>query len=723
VRCVRPGCAGEIQGGCCNDCGMAPSPVVSTNTQVLGTGTVPPVESPPNPARSRGDGTAPTRRSRLGSGLVAIPPMPFRDPETAVMADPHIPEHRRFCAGCNRAVGRSRGDVPGLTEGFCGKCGHPFSFSAKLRRGELVAGQYDVAGPIDHGGLGWIYLARDRRVADRWVALKGVINRGDATAMAAALAERRSLAEVEHPNIVKIHNFVEHDGDGYIVMEYVDGLSLSKVLDARREANDNQPDPLPVELAIEYILEILPAVGHLHDIGLLYCDFKPSNVVPTAGALKLIDLGGVYRIDHRTGPVYGTAGYQAPEIAHTGPTIASDLFTVARTLVVLCIDFRGHRGTYRYTLPSPEDVDLFEKYDSLYRFLQRATAADPTGRFQSADEMREQLLGIQREVVAAQKRAPCPGPSTRFTLEGRGSAAAADWRTLPVPLVKPDDPGSAVAQSVGATEPEALIEMLRALPDKSTETELRLARALVEAGHLDEASALLGKIETGLSHAGARDWRVDWYRGTAALATSAPRAAQRHFEAVYDALPGELAPKLALAVAAEWTGDHATAEKQYNIVSLTDPAFTSGAFGLARCRRTLGDHAGAIAAYERVPNTSSAYVDAQIAVAKELLGGSGVVGEVGEILRAAAIVNSLELDDELRCRLSAQIFDAALNALQRDETISDPTTRVLDRQFVERDVRLGLEEAYRSMARYATTSTKRIELVDRANRIRPRSLF
>ena len=92
--------------------------------------------------------------------------------------------------------------------------------------------------------------------------------RGDAVAMAAALAERQSLAEVEHPNIVKIHNFVEHDGDGYIVMEWVNGLSLSRQLNERRKANDNQPDPLPVELAIEYILEILPAIGHLHDLGL-----------------------------------------------------------------------------------------------------------------------------------------------------------------------------------------------------------------------------------------------------------------------------------------------------------------------------------------------------------------------------------------------------------------------------------------------------------------------
>ena len=371
-------------------------PSRSTDTQILGAEPVPPVESPSNAGRSPRGGTAVPRRRGFGSGLVAIPPVPFRDPETAVMANPYIPEDRRFCAGCYRAVGRSRSDVPGLTEGFCGKCSHPFSFSAKLRRGELVAGQYDVAGPTDHGGLGWIYLARDRKVADRWVALKGLINRGDAVAMAAALAERQSLAEVEHPNIVKIHNFVEHDGDGYIVMEWVNGLSLSRQLNERRKANDNQPDPLPVELAIEYILEILPAIGHLHDLGLLYCDFKPSNLVPTAGGLKLIDLGGVYRVDERASPVYGTAGYQAPEIADTGPTIASDLFTVGRTLVVLCTDFRGYRGTYRYRLPRPEDIDLAGgELRLLLRFLERATAEDPAKRFQSADEMEAQLLGVQ----------------------------------------------------------------------------------------------------------------------------------------------------------------------------------------------------------------------------------------------------------------------------------------------------------------------------------------
>src|SRR5438067_2351281 len=83
-----------------------------------------------------------------------------------------------------------------------------------------------VVGALAHGGLGWIYLAVDRAVSDRWVVLKGLLDTGDEDALAAAVSERRFLAEIEHPNIVRIYNFVEHldqrSGtlDGYIVMEY-----------------------------------------------------------------------------------------------------------------------------------------------------------------------------------------------------------------------------------------------------------------------------------------------------------------------------------------------------------------------------------------------------------------------------------------------------------------------------------------------------------------------
>ena len=132
-----------------------------------------------------------------------MPAVTVRDPQDAVLVDPGVPERKRFCATCGDPVGREREGRPGRTEGWCAHCGSPFSFTPKLHPGDLVAGQYDVAGCLAHGGLGWVYLARDRNVSDRWVVLKGLLDSQDRSAMAAAIAERRFLAEVRHPNIVE----------------------------------------------------------------------------------------------------------------------------------------------------------------------------------------------------------------------------------------------------------------------------------------------------------------------------------------------------------------------------------------------------------------------------------------------------------------------------------------------------------------------------------------
>ena len=92
-------------------------------------------------------------------------------------------------------------------------------------------------------------------------------------------------------------------------------------------------------------------------------------------------------------------GYQAPEVGETGPTIAADLFTVARTLAVLATDFAASRPRTASRCRQGERPAV-RPFDSLYRLLERATAADPDERFQSADEMGDQLLGVLREVVA-----------------------------------------------------------------------------------------------------------------------------------------------------------------------------------------------------------------------------------------------------------------------------------------------------------------------------------
>src|SRR5206468_11309349 len=141
------------------------------------------------------------------------------------LADPRVAAPDRYCPGCRQPV--ARGDDP--IEGTCAKCGATYTFLPRLRKGQLAGGQYEVLGCLAYGGLGWIYLALDHNVSDRYVVLKGLLNTGDADAMAAAVAERQFLAQWEHPNIVRIYNFVQHadrrtgESAGYIVMEYVGG--------------------------------------------------------------------------------------------------------------------------------------------------------------------------------------------------------------------------------------------------------------------------------------------------------------------------------------------------------------------------------------------------------------------------------------------------------------------------------------------------------------------
>ena len=323
--CTRAGCTGAIEDGYCNVCGLAaaaPSSTASGSARSgrTGSGRTGSGRTRSGRTASGRTSTATSRRGMLGAGLVEVPPVPYRDPAQAIMADPEVPEHKRFCSRCGEPVGRGQDGRPGRTEGFCRTCGTGFSFTPKLAAGDVVAGQYEVLGCLAHGGLGWIYLAKDRNVSDRWVVLKGLLDTGDADAMSAAMAERQFLARVEHPNIVKIYNFVQHPEPrtgtlvGYIVMEYVGGQSLREMMLARR-GPDGRPEPLPLGQAIAYALEGLRALGYLHGLGLLYCDFKPDNVIQSEEQLKLIDLGGVRRADDASSAIYGTVGYQAPEIA------------------------------------------------------------------------------------------------------------------------------------------------------------------------------------------------------------------------------------------------------------------------------------------------------------------------------------------------------------------------------------------------------------------------
>ncbi|MFC8762219.1 tetratricopeptide repeat protein [Streptomyces sp. NPDC057193] len=754
--------------------------------------------------RSSGSSTSQSARNRLGAGLVSIPEVPRPDPRGAVMENPEVPERKRFCSrsDCGAPVGRSRGDRPGRTEGFCTKCGHPYSFVPKLRGGDIVHGQYEVAGCLAHGGLGWVYLAVDRAVSDRWVVLKGLLDTGDQDAMAAAISERRFLAEIEHSNIVRIYNFVEHldqrtgSLDGYIVMEYVGGKSLKEIANDRRTP-DGRRDPLPVEQACAYGIEALEALGHLHSRNLLYCDFKVDNAIQTEDQLKLIDMGAVRRMDDDESAIYGTVGYQAPEVAEVGPSVASDLYTVARTLAVMTFDFQGYTNVFVDSLPEPDHIAVFRTYESFYRFLVRATDPDPARRFASAQEMAEQLTGVLREVVALQSGRPRPALSTLFGTEvrvtdttlfaeltedvsllgarggrkrqpvpggvagagvpgagpGAGSPGAgagvpgvsgagggpaggpglgellapldppATALALPVPRVDPGDPNAGFLAGLAAAAPGELLGALHAAPVASAELWLRTLRAQLELGDLPAA----GRTLAGIEERDPDDWRVVWYRGVTSLVTGDHEHAALAFDAIYDAFPGEPAPKLALGICAEVLGQLDNAAEYYRLVWATDPSFVSAAFGLARVQLAAGDRTGAVATLESVPEASIHYTAARVATVRARLRRRPAWEPIGaDLTAAAAQVSALQgfgLDPVRREQLSTEVLGAALDWVLSGSPGAEPGggALLLGSELDERGLRFGLERSYRVLARLAQRGEERIELVERANRFRPRT--
>ncbi|WP_444875849.1 tetratricopeptide repeat protein [Streptomyces achromogenes] len=767
--------------------------------------------------------------------------MPKPDPRSMVLDNPEVPERKRFCSrsDCGAPVGRSRGEREGRTEGFCTKCGHPYSFAPKLKAGDVVHGQYEVVGCLAHGGLGWIYLAIDRPVGDRWVVLKGLLDTGDQDAMAAAISERRFLAEIEHASIVRIYSFVEHldqrtgSLDGYIVMEYIGGKSLKEIANDRRTPQGKR-DPLPVEQACAYGIEALEALGHLHSRNLLYCDFKVDNAIQSQDELKLIDMGAVRRMDDDESAIYGTIGYQAPEVAEVGPSVASDLYTVGRTLAVLTFDFQGYTTVFVDSLPDPDNIEVFRQYESFYRFLVRATDPDPDRRFASAQEMAEQLTGVLREVVSLQSGRARPALSTLFGPEvkvtdtelfpkldgevsrlgarvavtsrqlfggarsatasaggaGRTAALAAAPGTpagppsalpggaapalapaaagptspvavggarpgaggatapgvpaapvapglvravpapaaalaLPAPHVDPSDPNAGFLAGLLASAPAELITALAAAPAPSVETRLRQIRAWLENGDHQAALMSLSKLEGERSD----DWRVVWYRGMASLVTGDHEGAALAFDAIYDAFPGETTPKLALGLCAEVLGQLDNAAEYYRLVWSTDPSYVSSAFGLARVQLAAGDRGGAVRTLESVPESSIHYTAARVAAVRARLrqrtAAASDVPFLEDLTAAAAQVEALDaygLDPKRREQLSAEVLGCALDWILSGGQGAGPAARVLlGSQLDERGLRFGLERSYRTLARLATGGEERVDLVERANRYRPRT--
>src|SRR5829696_6560483 len=306
-------------------------------------------------------------------------------------------------------------------------------------RKTLLDNRYDVGRTLGSGGMGEVYLARDR-VLGRDVALK-VLRRqyaGDGEFAERFKREARSAASLSHPNIVQVYDRGEtEEGSSYIAMEYVPGGTLKERI--------SKDGPLGAAEAAPLGAKVAEALGAAHDRGMVHRDIKPQNVLLTdKGDAKVADFGIARAASSatisRTGSVMGTAGYMSPEQALGEPaTPKSDLYSLG---VVL---FEALTGELPYTADNPivvsmkhvnEPVCLPREIDptvpeGMNALVTRLMAKDPEDRYASADELTDELRKISRgrELTAA----PVAAAPTRL----QRAPVAASSPTRRVPAARP----------------------------------------------------------------------------------------------------------------------------------------------------------------------------------------------------------------------------------------------------------------------------------------------
>ncbi|NKY13110.1 serine/threonine-protein kinase [Streptomyces somaliensis] len=711
--CTRPGCTGTVMAtGFCGTCHRLPpaGPGTTGPASTRDPGTTGPASTrgpgttgTAGPASTRAPGPAGPRAASAGpapldrDGLVLLPHITAPDPGVAATTTARPPTGGRRCGfeNCPGTIGIGYDGDPTPDHGFCPECGRPYSFEPRLRPGDTVGGHYRVLGYLAAGGLGWVYLAEDTEVPDHLVVLKGLINTSDAVARRAAVEERRSLTTLHHRDIVRIITHVQHraPGDdeptGYIVMEYIAGRSLAWITRASdEELTAVFGRPFGIDHVITYGCKILGALEYLHEQGLLYCDMKPDNVIHYGRDIKVIDLGAIRRVDDRDSGLVYTRDYAPPkrERDRRGFHVDTDLYTVGRTLQALA------------TRAAPASGLAARSFDALVR---RATHPEPAARFASAAEMSRQLWEVLREHQALTWHEPYPERSTRFaptaalfgsdlgTVPGLRHWAGADpagprplpaaapdpreaARGLPAPIPDPGDPAAVLLGGLAAHSPERVAEQAGRDPALGTvETALWLCRAYADRGAPDEAGRWLEAAR--LRGAGEYDWRLSWHRGLVRLAEYRVRAAEEEFAAVYAALPGEWAPKLALGYCAEYlSADAERTRDYYEAVWQRDRTQGSAAFGLVRAHLRDGDRRGAVAVLDAVPTTSRHHDAARVAAVRVLAGrlpagprGAGAgrgptARELREAVERLAGPDGAGDDPATRDRLVAEVRESAL---------------------------------------------------------------
>jgi tetratricopeptide (TPR) repeat protein len=265
-------------------------------------------------------------------------------------------------------------------------------------------GRYRLVEQIGQGGMGVVFRAFDDQL-QRYVALKFTSGVLDETRRKRFRDEALALARLNHPHIGVIHGFETIEGLDVLVMEYISGETLAAHIDGK---------PLPETEVIRIGLQLAGALREAHAGGVIHRDLKPSNILLTAdGDAKVLDFG-LALLRSETSPTQsavkleGTVQYIAPEVLRGGmPDERADIYSLGAVLYEMATGRPPHASesfaqlveSILYKPPVPPEQIVPSLSASLVGIIKRALANIPTNRYQSAKELRADLVALQSGTV------------------------------------------------------------------------------------------------------------------------------------------------------------------------------------------------------------------------------------------------------------------------------------------------------------------------------------
>ncbi len=317
----------------------------------------------------------------------------------------------------------------------------------------LLNNRYQLEQTLGIGGMAVVYRARDLTL-ERPVAIK--VLREDFTKDDAFRyrfhQEAKAVANLSHPNIVTVHDFGLDRGRLFIVMEYVVGEDLKMILRRRRQ--------LPIDDALNILIQACAGVGYAHRAGLVHCDIKPHNIlVSNDQRVKVTDFGIARALatiapEEKSDVIWGSPQYFSPEQA-TGaaPSPASDVYSLGVILyeaVTGQLPFEAATPTelarlHRDALPPPPRSINPTIPPRLEELILKVLSKEPSARFRTADQFGRVLMTIQQPdpvFPAALPAAPVhPSQNAVNPTNGIGSAAAHSLEQTETPdYLPPIDP-------------------------------------------------------------------------------------------------------------------------------------------------------------------------------------------------------------------------------------------------------------------------------------------